>query len=65
MWREPEPDEVRSSGYALLTRIDGYVEHVPSCFTCASTVGLTWVDALFEGVCRGCECSLSGFPNGA
>lgn len=60
MYREPEPNEVRTSGYAWVTSLAGHVERVPSCALCASTLGLPWVSDLFEGTCRGCDVSLSG-----
>ena len=60
-WREPEPREIRRSGYAYFSA-DGYINKVPSCRDCAKIIGVSWMGDLFEGQCRGCECALSGFP---
>lgn len=49
----------KPSGYAIHSR-GGYILHVMSCKECAKVVGVPWVEALFEDVCRGCETPLSG-----
>lgn len=58
-----EPDEIRQAGYAMTVGIDDHVVLVESCALCAKLSGAAWRPALYEGQCRGCLCTLSGFPN--
>lgn len=51
----------RAAGYALYG-VGAYVREVPSCLRCAKLLGATWVPALFEGECQGCEIALTGNP---
>jgi hypothetical protein len=59
MYRDPEPGEVRRSGYALYT-VGAFVTRIPSCSMCAETLRVPWSADFFEGACQGCEVSLSG-----
>lgn len=53
------PEVAKPSGYAIHSR-GGYILQVMSCQECARVVGVPWVEALFEDMCRGCETPLSG-----
>lgn len=59
-WRYPEPGEVRQAGEAIYMTCNGIVFKRPSCEMCARVVGVGWQEALFEGICEGCEVLLSG-----
>lgn len=58
-YRDPEPGEIRESGYALMDGTRGFAVRVHSCRLCADTLDVPWIPAVFEGTCEGCESALS------
>ena len=55
---EPEPGEIRGSGFAFHRLLNGTVTEVESCQTCARAACVTWRPGFFEGECQGCGCRL-------